>query len=289
MGYRLNQSIRASELARISGLKLVGSDIEVFSVSAISDLTDGTLSFSNTAVDCSEGSVIVMPASERPVADGCAILASKKPRLDFIRTLDYLNTQIGFSTYENPPLVHETAVIGENVVIESGCHIHANVVIEPNVVLHKGTVIGEDSLIRSCTSIGGDGFGFERLDNNKPIKFPHLGRVIVGKNVEIGSCTAIARGTLSDTVIEDDVKIDNLVHVAHNVLIKKGAFVIACAEISGGVIVEEGAWIAPNSSTHQKIRIGKGSIVGLGAVVTKDIEDKTIWAGNPAKKLREID
>ena len=84
------------------------------------------------------------------------------------------------------------------------------------------------------------------------------------------------------------MKIDNLVHVAHNCLIKDGAFIIACAELSGGVVVGKNAWIAPNSCTHQKVTIGESSLVGLGAVVTKDVPDKCVYAGNPAKKIRSI-
>lgn len=287
MGYRLNKSIFVSDLAKEFDLKAIGQDIEIIGVSSLSEARPGDLSFSNESIDVQDGVVVVMPSIETSLSKSASI-ETNSPRLDFIKLLDFLNTEIGFSTYERDSYVHETVTVGENVVIESGCHIGKGVIIEPNVVIHKGTVIGEGSLIRSCSSIGSNGFGFERLEDNTAIKFPHLGRVVIGKNVEIGSCTAIARGSLSDTKIEDGVKIDNLVHIAHNATIKKDAFIIACAEISGGVVVEEGAWVAPNSSTHQKIRIGAGSVVGLGAVVTKDVDKGSVWAGNPAKKLRDI-
>jgi UDP-3-O-[3-hydroxymyristoyl] glucosamine N-acyltransferase len=195
---------------------------------------------------------------------------------------------MGFSTWSKRSEIHPTSIIGQNVVIENGCVIGEKTVIEHNVVLHAGTRIGKNSRIRSCSSIGGDGFGFERLADGTPLRFPHLGGVFIGDNVEVGSCTTIARGTLSDTVIEDNVKIDNLVHVAHNCVIRDGAFIIACAELSGGVTVGKNAWIAPNSCTHQKITIGENSLVGLGAVVTKDVPDRCVYAGNPAKKIRSL-
>lgn len=288
MGYELNRAIQLSELVNLFDLKFQGEDLSLIGVCAYTDLSKGFLTFSKKGGGA-DGSAVVVPSKYVKDESRGGQIISQNPRLDFIRLLNYLNSEIGFSTYEKDSVVHESAILGENVVIESGCSIGENVVIEPNVVLHKGTIIGRNSTIRSCSSIGSDGYGYERLADGKPIKFPHLGRVVIGENVEIGACTAIARGTLSDTIIEDDVKIDNLVHIAHNVIVKRGAFVIACAEISGGVVIGEESWIAPNSSTHQKVSIGSKSIVGLGAVVTKDIESKTVWAGNPAKKLRDVE
>lgn len=291
MGYRLKRTIRVSDLVTPLGLSFCGEDSEISGVSTLDDQCLGYLVFSKETGASMEGSIVVEPANI--FSDSANInhtsIVSDNPRLDFIRLLNFLDGTIGFSTYEFKSKIHSTAIFGPNVVIEPGCIIGENVNIEANSVIHSGTSIGANTRIRSCSSIGGDGFGFERLSDGAPIRFPHLGGVSIGENVEIGSCTAIARGTLSNTIIDSYVKIDNLVHIAHNVHVKKGAFIIACAEVSGGVEVGENAWLAPNSCTHQKIKIGDGAIVGLGAVVTKDVADKTIWAGNPAKMLREID
>jgi UDP-3-O-[3-hydroxymyristoyl] glucosamine N-acyltransferase len=125
------------------------------------------------------------------------------------------------------------------------------------------------------------------MEDGTPVKFIHLGGVVIGDNVEIGSCTCIAKGTLSNTIIEDDVKIDNLVHVAHNCIIRKGAFIIASSVLCGGVDVGENTWVAPNATVTQKAHLGKNSLVGLGAVVTKNVDPDCIVAGNPAKVLRK--
>jgi UDP-3-O-[3-hydroxymyristoyl] glucosamine N-acyltransferase len=177
---------------------------------------------------------------------------------------------------------------GSNVVIENGCVVGAGSIIEHNVVLHAGTRIGKNSRIRSCSSIGGDGFGFERMEDGTPLRFPHLGGVLIGNNVEIGALNSIARGTLSDTVIMDYVKTDNLVHVAHNCVIDEGCLITACAELSGGVTLGKRVWIGPNVAMMQKISVGDDALIGLGAVVTKSVQSKTIVAGNPAKVIREI-
>jgi len=199
-----------------------------------------------------------------------------------------LVNNIGFSTYEFESKIHESSILGLNVVIESGCIICENVIIEANTVIHSRTTIGANTRIRSCSSIGGDGFGFERLPDGTPLRFPHLGGVTIGENVEIGALNSVSRGTLSNTLIDTQVKTDNLVHIAHNCHVKKGAFLTACAELSGGVEVGEFAWVAPNVSVMQKAKIGDGAIVGLGAVITKNVPSRTVFAGNPARKLKDI-
>lgn len=289
MGYKLKSDIQLSEIATKLNLEFIGLDLEVKGVAPFSDCQIGELSFTKDLSNLKANSALIVPkdtALEQLANAG--YLLSSNPRLDFIRVLSYLENIIGFATYDFPSEIHPSAKIGQNVVIEDGCKISEGVVIEHNVVIHSGTKIGKNSRIRSCSSIGGDGFGFERMEDGEPLRFTHLGGVIVGDNVEVGSCTTIARGTLSNTIIEDHVKIDNLVHIAHNCHIKRGAFIIACAEISGGVVIGENAWIAPNSCTHQKISVGDNAIVGLGAVVTKDVPTNTVYAGNPAKKIRDI-
>lgn len=286
MGYQLKNTILLTEIAEKLNLDFKGIDLEVKGVAPFSSCQAGELSFTKDLSNVKSKTVLVVPVDANIESlDTLGYLLSNNPRLDFIRVLSYLEETIGFSTYKFPSEIHPTAQIGQNVVIESGCKIAEGVVIEHNVVIHSGTQIGKNSRIRSCSSIGGDGFGFERLEDGTPLRFPHLGGVIIGENVEVGSCAAVACGTLSDTIIEDYVKIDNLVHIAHNCLIRKGAFIIACAEISGGVVIGENAWVAPNSCTHQKITVGDDAVIGLGAVVTKSVAAGVTVAGNPARPL----
>lgn len=289
MGYKLKNTILLSDLASQLDLEFKGADIEIKGVSSFNNLASNELSFTKEISETvAKVGLIVHKNIDIDAADSQGFIFSDNPRLDFIRALAFLESNIGFATYDFPSEIHPSVRIGKNVVIEDGCNISEGVILEHNVVIHAGTKIGKNSRVRSCSSIGGDGFGFERLDDGTPLRFPHLGGVLIGENVEIGSCTAIARGTLSNTLIDDYVKIDNLVHIAHNVHLKKGAFIIACAEISGGVVVGENAWIAPNSCTHQKITIGDNALIGLGAVVTKNVPNNTVYAGNPAKKIRDI-
>ena len=158
--------------------------------------------------------------------------------------------------------------------------------IRNHVVIYDSTVIGNNCLIRSSTIIGEEGFGFERDKEQVPIRFPHIGRVVIGNNVEIGALSTVARGTLDDTWIGDNVKIDDHVHIAHNVHIGKNTIITACSEVSGSTSIGANSWLAPNCSIMNGISLGENVFVGLGAVVTKPVESGRVVVGNPARVLR---
>ena len=136
--------------------------------------------------------------------------------------------------------------------------------------------------------IGADGFGFAFSDNGLPIKVEHFGGVIIGDRVEIGANTCIDRGTIDNTVIHDDVKIDNLVHIAHNVVLLRGAVVVAGAIICGSARMGEDSYVAPGGIVKNQLQVGNNALVGLGAVVTKPVDDGSVVAGIPAKEIRKV-
>lgn len=186
----------------------------------------------------------------------CVILTNN-PRLLFIRILNK------FFVEKNPQIIHPSAIIYPHVKLGN------------NVCIHAGAVIG------------GDGFGYSRNEHGEMEKFPQIGGVVIGDNVEIGANTCIDRGTLDDTIIESGCKIDNLVHIAHNVHIKKNCVIIAHAMIGGSTVIEEGSWVAPSVALMNGITIGKGSVIGLGAVITKSVPENETWIGNPGHKLEK--
>ena len=114
--------------------------------------------------------------------------------------------------------------------------------------------------------------GLYTIKPEELLRFIHLGGVKIGNEVEIGALNSIARGTLNDTIIENGVKTDNLVHIAHNCYIGCNSLITACVELSGGVIVGKNVWIGPNSSVLEKIKIGDNAFIGIGSVVTKDVD-----------------
>jgi UDP-3-O-[3-hydroxymyristoyl] glucosamine N-acyltransferase len=160
-----------------------------------------------------------------------------------------------------PEKIHPTAVISEHVIMGEGC------VVGPNV------------------TIGFDGFAFDDIENSQR-RFPHIGRVVLGNRVEICANSHIARGSLKDTVLEDDVKVDSCVHIAHNCHIGRHTLITAGATIGGSVKVGEGVWIGLGAVIRDNVKIGDNAFVGMGAVVTKDIPPNETWAGVPARKFR---
>ncbi len=187
--------------------------------------------------------------------------------------------------------IHPSAKLGKNVYVGPHCVISEEAVIGDLVQLGSGTFIGDHVLIGAESTIGANctigqiGFGYEKDSNGIPFKVPHFGAVVIGNSVDIGANTTIDRGTLSDTRIGDHVKIDNLVHVAHNCVIESAAVITAGSVLCGGVFVGERAWIAPNSTVREKRRVGSDSFVGMGSVVVRNVADGVTVFGNPAAPI----
>ena len=189
-------------------------------------------------------------------------------------------------------IIDDEAQIGSDVCIGPYCVIgKANIgdgcVIDSNVRIYDDVTLGCYCHIKAGAVLGGEGFGFERDECGNKFRFPQLGSLIIGDYVEVGSNTCIDRGALSDTIIGDYTKINNLCHIAHNNEIGKNVTITGCVNISGSNVIEDNVWIAPNSSIRGFIHLGEGCIVGMGAVVTKDIPEKETWVGNPAWKLEK--
>lgn len=233
-----------------------------------------------------------MPGDDADVA-GKLIVVTRRPRLFFLSFVADMLLKIPVKPEIHPSaILHPKCRIGQNVSIGAGCIIGEsaigdNVRLFPNVVIYDNCKIGDNVIVNSNTVIGADGFGYERSEEGF-IKFPHLGSVVIEDDVEIGSNTCIDVGTLGATFIGKGCKIDNLVHIAHNVHIGAHTAVIANAMIGGSVVIGPGSWIAPSASIRDGLKIGSNVTVGMAAVVTKNIEDNQVVAGNPAVPIEEF-
>ncbi len=177
--------------------------------------------------------------------------------------------------------------VGHHSYVCADVVIGRNVKIANNVTIECPTIIGDNTNIGSGTVIGSSGYGYFKTPSGIQKKVPHFGGVRIGSNVDIGANVCIDRGTLGDTIIKDNVKIDNLCHIAHNVLIEDNCFVIALSMLGGSVHLCEDAYIAPGVLVINQATIGRRSLVGLGAVVTKDVEEGKVVVGIPAKAIRD--
>ncbi|MFM2385852.1 MAG: hypothetical protein RL660_609 [Bacteroidota bacterium] len=189
--------------------------------------------------------------------------------------------------------IHSTVILGERVylgafvVIGPGCTIGNDCIILDNTVLVENCTIGNSVFIGANTTIGGVGFGYERQSDGSFLLIEHLGGVRICDNVDIGNNSCIDRGVLADTIIGEGTKIDNLVHIAHNVVVGKHCAVIAHAIVGGSTIIGDRAWLAPNCTVKNGLVVGDDALIGLGAVITKNIPNEEVWVGNPGKKLEK--
>lgn len=216
------------------------------------------------------------------------------PRAAFIKIINKIsnnnNKKVGISP---TAIVSATAsigsncYIGNNVVIGEDCKIGNDTVISDRAVIVQKCIIGNNCVIEPGVTIGADGFAYERDKKTLELeRFPHIGGVRIGDNVEICANSSIARGSISDTVIGDGTKLDALVHVAHNVIIGRNCELTAGTIIGGSTIIGDTSWMGLNCTLKNKIKIGNKVIVGAGACVIHDVPDEDIVAGVPAKSIK---
>jgi UDP-3-O-[3-hydroxymyristoyl] glucosamine N-acyltransferase len=281
----LNHSVSAKELCRGLDFPIPLKDYEIIGVSEIGSISEGILSFATAQVVISEIDTGIVFTSEAPNDLSAAnFLIIENPRLAFALAINWLHSNIGFQVSNNGN-VHETASIHPTAWVEPGAKIGARSIIGPRAIVRACVTIGEDCKIHSGVILGDPGFGFVRDKVDFPVEFLHLGGVYLGDRVVIGTGSIVARGTLSDTCIGNDVKLDNLVHVAHNCKIGSGTLIAAAAELSGGVTLGENVWVGPNSSIRDGISVGDRAFIGIAANVIRQVAADSVVAGNPAKLI----
>lgn len=180
-------------------------------------------------------------------------------------------------------LLAEDVVIGCNCVLDGRISIGRGTVIGNNVTVTNDVKIGEQCIIHSGTVIGEDGFGFSFDENNVPTKVPHFGGVVIGDRVEIGSNSIVNRGTIDSTIVGDDVKIDSLVLVAHNVEIEEGTIIVGGVTVGGSCKIGAKSYIAPQAIIRNQKNVGNNSFVGQAVIVNNSIGDNMVVAKNGEK------
>ena len=186
-------------------------------------------------------------------------------------------------------VVKRGVVIGDNCIIDANTTIGCNVAVGHNVLIGsnctlQNCIVGNNVIIHPGVRIGQDGFGYSIGDAGLK-KFPHIGRVIIQDNVEIGSNTTVDRGSLNDTVIGEGTKIDNQVQIAHNVTIGQNCAIAGQVGISGSVSIGNGVMIGGQVGIKQHRKIGDNVQIAAGSGVTLSIPSNQRVAGNPARKL----
>jgi len=241
------------------------------------------------------------------------LIRVKNPHFAFVKILQYYasmkkektgisknafvakNAKIGRDVY-----IGDGAFIGENVVIEDDVTIYPQAFVGENVQIGEGTilyagvkiyedcVIGSECILHAGCVIGADGFGFMPNDRGSYEKIPQLGNVVIGDNVEIGANACIDRSTVGSTVIENGVKIDNLVQIAHNCHIGENTVIAANCGIAGSVKIGKNCVFAGQVGIKDHVTIGNQVIAGSQCGIHKNIADKQTVLGSPAMEAKKM-
>ncbi|EWH11309.1 UDP-3-O-(3-hydroxymyristoyl) glucosamine N-acyltransferase [Catenovulum agarivorans DS-2] len=192
-----------------------------------------------------------------------------------------------YAVVEKGAQVAEKCQIGAGTVIGENAKVGAGSKIYPNVTIYHGVEIGQNCIIHSGAVVGSDGFGFAN-DNARWVKIPQVGTVIIGDHVEIGANTSIDRGALHNTVIADGVKIDNLVHLAHNVELGENTAIAANTAIAGSTKVGQRCTFAGCVAVNGHIEIGDDVHFTGTSMVTSSFKDAGVYSsGIPAVANKE--
>lgn len=215
------------------------------------------------------------------IPEGLSIGISKDPRKSFYDIHNYLakntdlygrpfNTEIASSAK-----IHPTAFVAKRNV-----HIGERCKIGPNVSILEGSILEDDVIIRAGSVIGTEGFEFYRI-GREIMPVLHAGGVLLLNRVEIQANCCISKAVFGGfTEIGEDTKLDNFVHIAHNVIIGKRCLLAACAMVAGSARIGDDVWIGPSASISSEVEIGEGASITIGSVVTKNVAPCQRVTGN---------
>ena len=213
---------------------------------------------------------------------------------DFDETVEEINN----TKFNDKVKFGKNVLIGKNVSIGSNCIIGHNAIIEKNVIIGHNCSIGSNTIIRNsliknnvkildnCV-IGKHGFGFFPKQN-KNLRYPHMGIVIIEDECEIGCGSTIDRGSMSNTTIGKNTYLDNQIHIAHNVRIGENSIIAGQVGIAGSSIIGNNVKIGGQAGISGHLKIGNNVEIAGGSGVIKDIPDNSKVMGYPAKNIREF-
>lgn len=293
----------------------------VTGIASLEEARPGDLSFCTgeryrRALESSEASVVLLPTSmeAEPPADRL-FLAVDNPSLALARICRTVENRLW---PEPEPGIHSSAwvapdamvdpsacigplcVVGPGSVVGAGTHLVAQVHVgratriaekcwlAPQTVVGDFCEVGQRCRIHAGTVLGSDGFGYEP-DGKELVKLPQIGRVVLEEDVEIGALSCIDRARFAETRIGGGTKIDNHVHVAHNVRIGRCTAIAAQVGISGSATIGDGVLILGKAGLAGHLTIGDGAVIAGGAGVTKDVAPGQKVRGNPAMEMRVYD
>lgn len=308
-------NITLKELAEKIGGEVAGDpEVCILGAADIPDAVCGEIVFAETPrhlgeAQKSNASAII--AARDADASGKPLIRVDNPRYAFARILEVFSPSAfrepgvhptcivgeGVTIGENPSIANNVYIgrntaIGKNAVIYPFVYIDDNVtigdncIIRPSVTISDTSEIGNNVIIHSGTAVGSDGFGYIRIGNDQ-YKIPQIGKVVIGSNVEIGANVTIDRARTGKTVIGNGTKIDNLVHIAHNVVIGENSIIVAQVGIAGSTEIGSNVILAGQVGVKDHIKIGDNSVICAQGGVIGDVSPGEFLSGFPARPHRE--
>ncbi len=305
--------MRLSDIATRLGMTLEGDgELEIMAVAGLKEAGAGDISFlanPKYAAQVSEtaASAVIVPQDwDRPVK--CAILRAENSDQSFAEIAEFFYEPVPTPAFGVHPsaVVAESVQLGEGVSVGAHCTIEAGVVIGDNTVIQSNCTIGYKTkigkncflyplvsvrefseigdrvIIHNGTVVGSDGFGYAVQDDGSRTKIPQIGNVVIEDDVEIGANVAIDRARFGKTRIGKGTKIDNLVQIAHNVVVGEHSVLCGQSGISGSSTLGPRCILAGQAGLAGHLDVGEGAIIGAQAGVTKDVSAKAFVIGSPA-------
>ncbi len=267
----LGKAYNSSELESLLDVKCsISTDLKLDTISTLSHPVNGSLGFINKTgeYDISKFSALIVDESySNDHFDEIVLFKTR----NVMRSVSLLLNDVS----KNQTYIHSEkyphVTIGENVRIGKDCIFY------PGVFINHNTEIGDNVIIHPNAVIGSDGFGLY-LDQKIWHKIPHIGKVVIEDNVEIGSCTTVDRGMIDNTFLKSNCKIDNLVHIAHNVIIGRNTAIAACTGIAGSSTIGNNCTIGGGVGINGHISICDNVHIHGMSMITKSIKSEGEYA-----------
>ncbi len=298
----------------VDGVLEGDESVTITGVASLEDAEPGHIAYLSDPKLCSDGetsraSALIVPAGTK--LESKPIIVTEDPRLAFSKMLELFAPQRRLPEGIHP-LAHigENVTVGEKVGIGPGAFVADNVVIGDNVVIHSlayvgyevtigddcelfphtylgdRVVVGDRVLLHAGAALGSDGFGYHS-DEQGHHKIPQIGTVIVGDDVEIGANSTVDRATVSATRIGSGTKIDDGVHIAHNVVMGNNCLLCGQVGIAGSARIGNNVMMGGQVGINDHVTICDDVVIGGGAEVYGDIDEPGVYSGTPARPHRE--
>ena len=266
------------------------ADLQINSIATLESAKDGSITFLsnpkyNKLLESTCASAVIVKEGTK-TNDRITFLTCSDPYLAYAKISKLFSNEIDFSKedFKGNSFIHDSVSLGKdvnigpNVFIGENCVIGDQTIIYPNTTICKDVSIGQDCIIHPNSVLGSDGFGFAPEKENFH-KIEQLGGLKIGDNVEIGAGCTIDRGAISNTLISDGVKLDNQIHIAHNVSIGSNSAIAACCAIAGSSKIGKNFKMGGLSGVLGHLEICDDVTVGAHTLITKSIKSPGNYIG----------